>query len=281
MILKLIRIESPTGYLLCFFPACYGLLLESHALEELKILPLFFIGSIVVRSAGCIVNDIFDRKYDIHVHRTKERPLATKQISVKLALTILAILSIAGAAIMLCLSELAIYLCMIAVTMTGLYPLMKRITYFPQIFLGFTFNMGVLIAYATVKNSISIESSMIYVGCCFWTIGFDTIYGFADIEDDERIGVRSLSILLKNRKYKYYIGLCYIIFITLFYIANYRTNYMVANNTSFNLCVFASTILLLYQVITLDIRNPIKSIANFKISNYVGAFLFASAIIVK
>ncbi|RYE05870.1 MAG: 4-hydroxybenzoate octaprenyltransferase [Rickettsiaceae bacterium] len=280
-LVKLTRIGLPTGYLLCFFPACYGLVLASVDLYWLKFVPLFLVGSVIARSAGCIINDVFDRDYDLHVNRTKTRPLASGEVSTKSAIIGLALISIVGINIILCLSKLAIYLCLIAILMIILYPLMKRITYFPQIFLGFTFNMGVLIAYTNIKNYISAESLIMYLSCCFWTIGFDTIYGFADTEDDEKIGIKSLSILLKYRKYKYYISFFYVTFIGLFYFAIWLTDGNIVNNTGFNLCIFISMTLLLYQPWVLNIANSDNCITIFKLNNYIGFILLIAIAMVK
>ncbi|WP_041472409.1 MULTISPECIES: 4-hydroxybenzoate octaprenyltransferase [spotted fever group] len=267
--LKLMRADKLVAYLLVFFPALFGLLLANPSRTELiHLLPLFILGSITARSSGCIINDIFDRKFDKHVARTKERPLASKALSVSYAILILFILSIISLCILLLLNKTAIYIGFFAVIMISLYPLMKRITYFPQIFLGFTFKLGALIAYAAVQDTLDIAAIIMYLACCFWAIGYDTIYGYMDIKDDKKIGVKSLSIYLENKHSKLWLYICYIGFILLFILAT-----KMANHNIDYLPILAALILLILQVATLDIENPANCMTRFRANNYIGLVL--------
>ncbi|MGX6960219.1 MAG: 4-hydroxybenzoate octaprenyltransferase [Rickettsia endosymbiont of Pentastiridius leporinus] len=264
--LKLMRADKPVAYLLVFFPALFGLLLANPSKSELiYLLPLFILGSITTRSSGCIINDIFDCKFDKHVARTKDRPLASGALSVSYAISIIVILSIISLFILLSLSRTAIYIGFFAVIMISIYPLMKRITYFPQVFLGFTFNLGTLIVYAAVQGKIDIAAIIMYLACCFWTVGYDTIYGFADIKDDKKIGVKSLSICLENKHYKFWLCIFYIVFMLLFALA--------AGHDIDYLPITAALILLILQVATLDIASPANCVARFKANNYIGILL--------
>lgn len=264
--LKLMRADKPVAYLLVFFPALFGLLLANPSRSELMhLIPLFILGSITTRSSGCIINDIFDRKFDKHVARTKNRPLASKALSVSYAIFILFILSAISLCILLLLNKTAIYIGFFALIMISIYPVMKRITYFPQVFLGFTFNLGTLVAYGAVQDKIDIAAIIMYLACCFWTVGYDTIYGFADINDDKKIGVKSLSIYLENKHYKFWLYICYVGFILLFVLAAY-------NNIDY-LPIIAALILLILQVATLDIKNPANCMTGFRANNYVGVLL--------
>ncbi|MCC8468188.1 MAG: 4-hydroxybenzoate octaprenyltransferase [Rickettsia endosymbiont of Eriopis connexa] len=267
--LKLMRADKPVAYLLVFFPALFGLLLANPSNTELAhLLPLFILGSITARSSGCIINDIFDKKFDKYVVRTKDRPLASGALSVYYAIFILLILSIISLCILLLLSKTAIYTGIFAVIMISTYPLMKRITYFPQIFMGFTFKLGALIAYAAVQDTLDIAVIIMYLACCLWATGYDTIYGFMDIKDDKKIGVKSLSIYLENKHYKFWLYVFYIGFILLFIIA---TN--IANSNIGYLPILAALILLILQVATLDIKNPANCMIRFRANNYVGVLL--------
>ena len=267
--LKLMRADKPVAYLLVFFPALFGLLLANPAHTELAhLLPLFILGSITTRSSGCIINDIFDRKFDKHVVRTKDRPLASKALSVSYAIFILLILCMSSLRILLLLNKTAICAGFFAVVMISLYPLMKRITYFPQIFLGFTFKLGILIAYAAVHDTLDIAAIIMYLACCFWAIGYDTIYGYMDIKDDKNIGVKSLSIYLENKDYKFWLYMCYIGFILFFILAT-----KVANHNIDYLPILAALILLILQIATLDIENPADCMTRFRANNYVGLVL--------
>ncbi|ABV73836.1 4-hydroxybenzoate octaprenyltransferase [Rickettsia canadensis str. McKiel] len=267
--LKLMRVDKPVAYLLVFFPALFGLLLTNPSNTELAhLLPLFILGSITTRSSGCIINDIFDRKFDKHVARTKDRPLASGALSVAYAMFIFFILSIISFFILLLLSKTAIYTGFFAVIMISIYPLMKRITYFPQIFMGFTFNLGALIAYAAVQDKLDVTAIIMYLACCFWATGYDTIYGFMDIKDDKKIGVKSLSVYLENKHYKFWLYICYIGFILLFILAT-----KIANHNINYLPILAALILLILQVATLEIQNPANCITRFRANNYVGILL--------
>ncbi len=273
-LLKLARAHSPVAYLLVFFPACYGLFLASDNSVDFRLLFLLLIGSIIVRSAGCIINDILDRDFDRHVLRTKERPLANNSITLKEALILLVTLLLTGLAILLTLSKTAIYLGFLAFILTVLYPLMKRITHMPQIFLGFTFNMGALIAYAAARDSTSLECLVLYAACCFWTIGYDTIYGFMDIKDDKKIGVKSLAILLERKNYKLWLYCFYLSFITLFSLAFWLKKPLSALQL---LLIILAAITLALQVKSLDITKPENCFARFKNSYYAGVILFIAA----
>lgn len=267
--LKLMRADKPVAYLLVFFPALFGLLLANPSKADLiHLLPLFILGSITTRSSGCIINDIFDRKFDKHVARTKNRPITSGALSIKYAISILFILAFISLFILLALSRTAIYIGFFAVIMISTYPLMKRITYLPQVFLGFTFNLGTLIAYAAVQNKLDIGAIIMYLACCLWTIGYDTIYGFMDINDDKKIGVKSLSIYLENKAYKFWLYIFYVGFILLFISAAvYNLDY---------LPILGASTLLILQIATLEIHNPANCMTRFKANHYAGLLLSLS-----
>ncbi len=269
LIIRLIRLTSPTGYLLLFFPCCFGLSLANSL--SIKSLLIFFAGSVITRSAGCIINDMLDKDFDKHVARTKERPLASRALTSKEAITTLIFLSLLSLLLLLLLTPFAICLGIFAVILIVLYPLAKRVTHFPQIFLGFTFNIGALISYASAVNFLAIETVVMYLACCFWTIGYDTIYGFADIKDDKKIGVKSMSIFLENKKYKLWLYGCYLIYIILFIaaaiIADIKVNFIL---------IAAAGLILSWQVRTLQINDPQNCLVRFKSNNYVGISLILS-----
>ncbi|WP_341757253.1 MULTISPECIES: 4-hydroxybenzoate octaprenyltransferase [unclassified Candidatus Tisiphia] len=266
--LSLMRLYNPTGYLLVFFSACFGVLLTSITIYSLlKLLSLFFIGSIVTRGAGSVLNDIFDRDFDKHVLRTKNRPLANGTLNVSDAMILLIILSIISLTILLSLNKTAICLGFFSFILIILYPLMKRITFFPQIFLGLTFN-GVLIGNSAVIDKISLEAVIMYIACCFWTIGYDIIYGFMDIEYDKKINVKSMPIFLEKKNYKLHLYVYYTIFIILFIVAN-----IIATHHLNYIAILCAYMMLIWQVITLEISNPQNCLIRFKNNNYVGLIL--------
>lgn len=271
---KLMRFHSPTGYLLVFFPAIFGVFLASSTWDNLQVIPLFFIGSILSRAAGCIINDITDRKLDKYVARTKMRPIACGAISVREALIALYALLLICLLILLSLTVTAIMIGFIAFCFILIYPLMKRITYFPQVFLGFTFNLGCLIGYAAIVDHVSFEVLLLYLGCCFWTVGYDTIYAFMDIKDDKSIGIKSTAVFFEKRYYRLWITIFYMAFIVLYTNVNLLSNYYVGA-----LGGIMVTPLLLWQVTTLNINAPKNCSLRFKSNNYVGLILSISMMI--
>lgn len=275
-IMSIARLGSPVAFLLVFYPAFFGLTLASTISPPLSLIIIFVIGSLTMRSAGCIINDFFDQDFDKHVERTKKRPLANGSLSSKNAIIALSILLTMSLMILLTLNKTSIYIGFMAFFLIILYPLMKRITHFPQIFLGFTFQIGALIGYSAITNTLSFTAFILYLGCCFWTIGYDTIYGFADIKDDKKIGVKSLAILLEHNHYKAWITFCYVHFILLFLLAFYLESLITIQLV---IATIIAGILLAYQIWKLDITKPENCIALFKHNGLVGAALSAGLMI--
>ena len=275
-LLYLTRIHAPTGYLLSFFPAAFGLILAYEKAADLIYLPLFLIGSILVRSSGCIINDLFDQKLDKKVARTKNRPLANSDVSTTEALILLATLLCISFGILLSLNATAIYIGVISIFLITLYPLMKRITYYPQTFLGITFNLGCLIGYAAIKNTLSYDVLTLYIACGFWTMAYDTIYAFMDLKDDKKIGIKSTAILFEHKAFKLIITAFYAAFFILFMFsirAIFSTYSLIA--------IVISSIITLWITINLDIYNNKNCMKRFKINNYIGFILFLAMLLEK
>jgi 4-hydroxybenzoate polyprenyltransferase len=264
--IKLARLNVPASYLLPFFIASFGGVLGSTLFMDLKMLPLFFAGSLSARGAGCIINDVLDRNFDNKVERTKNRPLANGSISIQFALIQLIIFLVISFLILLTLPKVAIYTSLIAGVMTAL-------------FLGLTYSTASLIGYTSITNNISLNAIILYLAIVFWTIGFDVIYGFMDIKDDKKINVKSMSIWLENKNYKIWIMTFYTIFIVLFFLSYYLTN--IDLSTLFYLGIFLSLILLSWQVKTLDIYDPKNCQTRFRSNIYVGVALFIGVLHTK
>ena len=200
--IELTRLNKPIGFMLLFWPCVWGLTISydfSLSLNTYFIYAfLFFSGSVLMRSAGCIVNDISDRKIDKLVERTKNRPIASEKISVFNAAIYAAILCLLAFLVLINFNKFTIYMALLSMPLAFTYPLMKRFTYWPQLFLGITFNYGLVLAWISIQNEVSIVPIIFYLGATFWTLGYDTIYGYQDINDDEIIGVKSTSIKFKN-----------------------------------------------------------------------------------
>ena len=228
LFVELTRLKKPIGYMLLFWPCSWGLTLAYDFSSNLNIyffyLLLFFLGSVLMRSAGCIVNDILDRKFDKKVFRTKDRPIASGKISVKLALLYSVILCLIAFLVLINFNLFTIIIALASMPLAFTYPLMKRFTYWPQLFLGVTFNYGLLLGWTSINGEISLIPIILYLGAIFWTLGYDTIYGFQDIEDDEIIGVKSTSIKFKQNP-KIFLSICYLIFTLFFVITGIKLNF--------------------------------------------------------
>ena len=222
LFIELTRLKKPIGFMLLFWPCIWGLTLVYDFNSSLNnyfffLISLFLAGSILMRSAGCIVNDIVDKNFDKKVERTKNRPIASGKVSVKLALIYSIVLCVLAFLVLINFNKFTIYMALLSMPLAFTYPLMKRITYWPQLFLGITFNYGLVLAWISISNEISLVALVFYFGAIFWTLGYDTIYGFQDIKDDEIIGVKSTSIKFKNDPKKFLL-FCYLIFVFSFNI---------------------------------------------------------------
>ena len=270
---QLTRLNRPIGILLLFWPCMWGLTLAFYFSGDaeiyLKYIILFFLGSILMRSAGCIVNDIVDKDFDKKVLRTRNRPLASGKITVLNALVYVVTLCFIALLILLQFNFLTILLGLGSMFLAFAYPFMKRITYWPQLFLGLTFNWGIIMGWSSITNNLSIEPIILYLSAIFWTLGYDTIYGLQDIHDDEIIGVKSTSIKFKDNV-KLFVGACYVLFIFLILILGFMLE---INKYIFliSLC-FIST--LIYQMKIFKLQNPLSCLNAFKINNFTGFLVF-------
>ena len=278
--INLTRLNKPVGIMLLFWPCSWGLAyaysVEQNQNQFLYYLFLFFLGSVLMRSAGCIVNDIVDKDIDKKVQRTKNRPLACNSISIKLALIYTAILCGLAFLILIQFNLLTIILGFASMVLAFSYPFMKRITYWPQLFLGLTFNWGVMMAWSAVTNDISAEIVILYVSAIFWTLGYDTIYGTQDIVDDEIIGIKSTSIKFKNN-IRLFVGFCYFVNSTL--IVFLFDDKLGLNN--FTLVMTIYILSLVYQIIKFKKNDPKKCLQAFRFNNFSGFFLFCGIFLIN
>jgi 4-hydroxybenzoate polyprenyltransferase len=192
--LKLGRFDRPAGTWLLLLPGWQGVALActlQHRAPSLRLMALIFVGAMLMRAAGCAFNDLIDRDIDVKVARTAARPLASGQISTKGALAFLVGCSLLGLVILLTMNMAAIGLGVASLALVAAYPFMKRITWWPQAWLGLTFNWGALLGFAAVEGRLGLPAVLLYAGGVFWTLGYDTIYALQDIEDDALVGVKS------------------------------------------------------------------------------------------
>ncbi|MDA9681103.1 4-hydroxybenzoate octaprenyltransferase [Candidatus Pelagibacter sp.] len=279
--IELTRLKRPIGFMLLFWPCLWGLTLvydfNSNLFNYFFYSALFLSGSILMRSAGCIVNDIADKNFDQKVERTKNRPIASGKVSVKLASTYALILCGIAFLVLINFNKLTILMALISMPLAFTYPLMKRITYWPQLFLGITFNYGLVLAWISISGEISIIPIIFYLGAIFWTLGYDTIYGFQDIKDDEIIGVKSTSIKFKNDPKKFlFISYCMFI-ISLFLIGilmNFKMYY-------FLFMIVPILHLLVFQISRLNTNLSLDCLIKFKSNNILGLIIFTNILVGK
>ncbi|MFK8011908.1 MAG: 4-hydroxybenzoate octaprenyltransferase [Marinicellaceae bacterium] len=193
--LKLIRFDRPIGTLLLLWPTLWALWLAADGVPPIKYLIVFSLGVFLMRSAGCVINDIADRKFDAKVSRTKTRPLAQNKIPVVNAWIVFVVLMIMSVLLLIFLNSLTIKLALVAAFFAVTYPFMKRYTYLPQIYLGIAFGMSIPMAYAQIQETVPAVAWLLFIANIFWTTAYDTIYAMVDREDDEKIGVKSTAIL--------------------------------------------------------------------------------------
>ena len=271
--IDLTRLNKPIGFMLLFWPCSWGLAYAYNLNQDfyffLYYLLLFFLGSVLMRSAGCIFNDIVDKDLDKKVERTKLRPIAAGKISVKKSFFYIISLCFSAFLILIQFNLLTIILGLGSMFLAFSYPFMKRMTYWPQLFLGLTFNWGAVMAWAAINNNISNEIIALYASAIFWTLGYDTIYGVQDMKDDEIIGIKSTSVKFKE-SIKLFVSSSYLLtLIILGYLFNQKFGINI-----FTLFFVLFSLSLIFQLIKFDKNNPESCLSAFKTNNISGLLLF-------
>ena len=280
LFVKLIRLKKPIGFMLLFWPCAWGLTIAYDFSRSLNnyffYISLFLLGSILMRSAGCIMNDIFDRKFDKKVLRTKSRPIASGKVSVNLGFVYIVILCLLALLILINFNTLTIILALGSMPLAFTYPLMKRYTYWPQLFLGITFNYGLILGWTCIKNQLDVIPVIFYLGAIFWTLGYDTIYGYQDIKDDEIIGLKSTSIKFKKKPHKFLLT-CYLFFI----FCILTIGILLKFNILFFMFLTIPITQLIFQVKKLKINDSFKCLKIFKSNNILGFMVLINLLIGK
>ena len=281
LFIELTRLKKPIGFMLLFWPCIWGLTIvydfDSNLFNYFFFASLFFAGSILMRSAGCIVNDIVDRNFDKKVERTKNRPIASGKVSINLAVFYSCILCILAFLVLINFSYYTILMALISMPLAFTYPLMKRITYWPQLFLGITFNYGLVLAWISIANEISAIPLIFYFGAIFWTLGYDTIYGFQDIKDDEIIGVKSTSIKFKSDPKKF-LFISYSLFIISLILIGFLMNF---KNIYFLFMLLPIYHLYIFQIKKLNPKLSDDCLKKFKSNNFLGLLILVNILIGK
>lgn len=270
---NLTRINRPIGIGLLFLPCLFGVLLAEKKAHldfgnTLWLILLFAIGSTIMRSAGCIINDIFDQKFDRAVERTKNRPIASGQISQTQALILLAFLLSVGLIILLQFNNATIISGFVALALATTYPLMKRITYYPQFFLGLAFNFGIIMASLAIIGRITFSCITLYFAAIIWTLIYDTIYAYQDIEDDLKIGVKSSAIKFQSNP-RYILSALNLVML----IAFFTVGFLQSLTWHFFLISSAACALLAQKIILCDFSNPQKCLKIFKENFWIGSLI--------
>ena len=281
LFIELTRLNNPIGYMLLFWPCLWGLTLvydfNGEIVTYFKYLILFFLGSIIMRSAGCIVNDIADKEFDKKVQRTKNRPVASGKISVKLAWSYTLTLCFFAFLILINFNLFTIILAIGSIPFAFTYPLMKRFTYWPQFFLGITFNYGIILGWVSINGGLNLTPIILYIGAIFWTLGYDTIYGFQDIKDDEIIGLKSTSIKFKKKPSLFLIS-CYLITITCLLAIGIIMKF---NFIFYIFLTIPFLHLFFYQIKNLNIGVSENCSKIFKSNNVLGFLIFINLLLGK
>ena len=263
----LARLDRPIGTWLLLLPGAWGILLPEGmpGWHRLRLLALFAVGSLVMRSAGCVVNDMWDRDLDRQVARTRGRPLASGALRMREAAWFLLVLLLLGLAVLLSLNRLCWVLGAGSLLLVGLYPLAKRVTWWPQLVMGFTFGFGAPMGYAAATGRIDWALLSLYASAIFWDLGFDTVYGFQDMEDDALVGVKSTSRLVAARPRRFIAG-CYVLMLAALVLAGH----LAGVGPGFWLVLPLPAILLGLQVRALEIDQPATCLRLFRANREVG-----------
>ncbi len=267
---ELIRLNKPIGFMLLLWPCWFGLAFSDLPnLSILKYYFLFLIGSFTMRSAGCIINDLIDKDIDLNIARTSKRPLASKKISSFNAIIFLILLLLISLIVLFQFKYETIIVTLLCCPLIIIYPFMKRITFWPQLFLGIVFNWGVIICSIEFHNTLKLDYLLLYVSCILWTVGYDTIYAYQDIIDDKKNNIKSTAVLFDD-KGKILVFTSYsLMFALIFLLSFWKTQ---------NLVIYLMLILILlyilYNLISWDLKSKESSSKKFRQNNIIGVMIF-------
>ena len=270
---RLARLDRPIGTWLLLLPCLFSTVLASDDIPDSKILLLFICGAIIMRGAGCTLNDIIDRDFDKNVDRTATRPIPSGSITVQAAIVFLFIQLFAGLIILVQFDFFAILIGCLSLPIIIAYPFAKRVTNWPQLCLGIVFNWGAILGWAVVTGEVGMPAIFLYVGGIAWTLGYDTIYAHQDREDDVLIGVKSTALNLIT-KTKAWIFSFFVLTIILFGLAGWTSDLSWPFYFGLTLAFLHSA----WQVVTLDVNHSKNCLTRFKSNRDFGLLLLASII---
>jgi 4-hydroxybenzoate polyprenyltransferase len=271
--LRLARLDRPIGTWLLLFPGWWAIAMAAPGWPDARLLALFALGAVAMRGAGCTLNDIIDRDIDGRVARTRTRPLPSGAVSLRQAMVFLVLQLLIGAGVLLCLDRLAVLLGLLVLLLIGTYPLMKRVTYWPQFFLGLNFNWGALMGWAAATGRLDASAFLLYAGGIAWTLGYDTIYAHQDKEDDALIGVKSSALALGART-RPFLLVFYAAAVALWAAAGVAAGL----GWAFWAALGAGAAQLLWQGSQVDIDDPSDCLAKFRANRWVGWLMLLGAV---
>jgi 4-hydroxybenzoate polyprenyltransferase len=272
---SLMRLDRPIGAWLLFWPCAWSVALAGLGTRGVELILWLGLGAFAMRSAGCVYNDIVDRDLDARVERTKLRPLASKRVSLKSAWALLAGLSLIGLLVLLQLERTAQVVGLASLALVAAYPFMKRITWWPQAWLGLVFSWGALVGWAAVRGEVEAPALFLYAGSVFWVIGYDTIYALQDKEDDALAGVKSSALALGKRA-RLGIGIMYFLALTLWITAIQSLR----PETLALAALLPVALHLLWQVATLKPDDGADALAKFRSNRFAGLLMFLACLVV-
>ena len=270
--IRLMRLHQPVGIWLLLWPCWWALALASGGALDQFTMGLFALGALLMRSAGCVINDIADREFDKQVERTKDRPLASGELSVRQALQLLAILLKLSLLVAIFLGWQVVIWSVAALPLVALYPLMKRITWWPQLFLGLTFNWGALLGWVAVKGEVGMPALLLYAGGVCWTLGYDTIYAHQDTIDDARIGVKSSALRLGVRT-KPFVMATYVVAMACWLAA------LSGAGKGLGVLYMLAALHFIWQVYVVDLHDPLSARRIFFSNAWLGAIIFLACLL--
>lgn len=269
---RLMRLDRPIGLWLLLIPCWWGLALAQIAqgggLPNLWYGLLFLVGALIMRGAGCTLNDLADRDFDAQVARTRSRPIPSGQVSVKAALAFLILQCLAGLAILLQFNWPTVVLGAASLVLVAIYPFMKRFTYWPQVFLGLAFNWGALVGWSAIHGEIAWPAVLLYLGGISWTLAYDTIYAHQDKEDDVLIGVKSTALKLGTASVTWIAG-----FFILALALIEASLWLAQAGLLAHMGVAAAALHAAWQIARLDIDNPQNCLKLFRSNRDLGLLL--------
>lgn len=267
--IRLMRLDKPIGILLLMWPTLWGVLIASEGKVDWKILLIFVLGTVLMRSAGCVMNDIADRDFDGYVMRTHQRPLAAGELTVKQAYRLSIILALIAFGLVCFLNFKTIFLSFVALFLAGSYPLTKRWLAIPQAYLGIAFGMGIPMAFAAIQNTVPIEAWILFAANVFWAIAYDTAYAMVDRDDDLKIGIHSSAITF-GRYDVIAIMVCYGITLLLLAIVGYLANL----GWCYVIGLVAAVVIAMYHYRLIRTRGRADCFKAFLHNNWFGFAIF-------